>query len=160
MRYGVCTTPEEVYLGKILPVSESESCSVVSDSLRPPWDSPGQNTGVGSLSLLQGIFPTQASNPGLPHCRQILYQLESEVAQSCPTLCDPVDCSPPGSSIHGILQAKILEWVAISFSRGSSPFKQLTFYGEQITTEDKPRELLNRVISLQLNGRPDLQRIL
>ena len=45
---------------------------------------------------------------------------ESEVAQSCPTLCDPVDCSPPGSSIHGILQARILEWVAISFSRGSS----------------------------------------
>ena len=45
---------------------------------------------------------------------------ESEVAQSCPTLCDPVDCSPPGSSVHGILQARILEWVAISFSRGSS----------------------------------------
>ena len=45
---------------------------------------------------------------------------ESEVAQSCPTLCDPVDCSPPSSSIHGILQARILEWVAISFSRGSS----------------------------------------
>ena len=44
----------------------------------------------------------------------------SEVAQSCPTLCDPVDCSPPGSSVHGILQARILEWVAISFSRGSS----------------------------------------
>ena len=43
-----------------------------------------------------------------------------EVAQSCPTLCDPVDCSPPGSSVHGILQARILEWVAISFSRGSS----------------------------------------
>ena len=43
-----------------------------------------------------------------------------EVAQSCPTLCDPMDCSPPGSSIHGILQARILEWVAISFSRGSS----------------------------------------
>ena len=40
-----------------------------------PWDSPGQNTGMGSLSLLQGIFPTQGSNPGLPHCRQILYQL-------------------------------------------------------------------------------------
>ena len=39
------------------------------------WNSPGQNTGVGSLSLLQGIFPTQGSNPGLPHCRQILYQL-------------------------------------------------------------------------------------
>ena len=46
--------------------------------------------------------------------------LESEVAQSCLTLCDPVDCSPPGSSIHEILQARILEWVAISFSRGSS----------------------------------------
>ena len=57
-----------------------ESRSVVSDSLHPhglysPWNSPGQNTGVGSLSLLQGIFPTQGSNPGLPHCRQILYQL-------------------------------------------------------------------------------------
>ena len=45
---------------------------------------------------------------------------ESEVAQSCPTLCDPVDCSLPGFSIHGILQARILEWVTISFSRGSS----------------------------------------
>ena len=60
--------------------SESESCSVVSDSLRPhglysPWNSPGQNTGVGSLSLLQGIFPTQGLNPSLPHSRQILYQL-------------------------------------------------------------------------------------
>ena len=60
--------------------NESESCSVVSNSLRPhslysPWNSSGQNTGVGSLSLLQGFFPTQGSNPGLPHCRQILYQL-------------------------------------------------------------------------------------
>ena len=45
---------------------------------------------------------------------------ESEVAQSCPTLCDPADCSPPGSSAHGILQARVLEWVAISFSRGSA----------------------------------------
>ena len=44
----------------------------------------------------------------------------SEVAQSCPTLCDPMDCSPPGSLVHGIFQAWILEWVAISFSRGSS----------------------------------------
>jgi len=43
---------------------------------------------------------------------------EREVAQSCPTLCDPVDCSPPGSSVHGIFQARILQWVAISFSRG------------------------------------------
>ena len=48
------------------------------------------------------------------------WKSESEVARSCPTLCDPVDCSPPGSSVHGIFQARILEWVAISFSRGSS----------------------------------------
>ena len=58
----------------------SESRSVVSDSLPPnglysPWNSPGQNTAVGSLSLLQGISPTQGSNPDFPHCRQILYQL-------------------------------------------------------------------------------------
>ena len=51
---------------------------------------------------------------------------ESEVAQSCPTLCDPVDCSPPGSSVHRILQAGILEWVAISFSRRSSQPKDWT----------------------------------
>ena len=59
---------------------ESESCSAVSDSLQPhglytPLDSPGPNTGVGSISLLQGIFPTQESNPGLPHCRWILDQM-------------------------------------------------------------------------------------
>ena len=47
-------------------------------------------------------------------------QSESSVTQSCPTLCDPMDCSLPGSSVHGIFQARILEWVAISFSRGSS----------------------------------------
>ena len=79
----------------------SESCSIVSDSLRPhvlysPWNSPGQNTGVGSLSLLQGTFSTQGSNPGLLHCRQILNQL-----------------SHKGSS-------RILDWVAYPFSRGSS----------------------------------------
>ena len=61
-------------------LNESESHSIVSDSLQPhglysPWNSPGQDTGVGSHFLLQGIFPTQGSNPGLPHCRQILYQL-------------------------------------------------------------------------------------
>ena len=65
------------------PQSESESCSVVSDSLQPhglysPWNAPGQNTGVSSLSLLRGIFPTQGSNPGLPHCRRILYQLSHQ----------------------------------------------------------------------------------
>ena len=62
---------------------ESESHSVVSDSLRPhglysPWNSPGQNTAVGSLSLPQGIFPTQGLNPGLLHCKQILYQLNHQ----------------------------------------------------------------------------------
>ena len=61
-------------------VSESESHSVMSDSLQPhglysPWNSPGQNIGVGSCSLLQGIFLIQGSNPGPLHCRQILYQL-------------------------------------------------------------------------------------
>ena len=55
-----------------------------------------------------------------------IYESESEVAQSCLTLCEPVDCSLPGSSIHGILQARILEWVAISFSRGSSPPRDWT----------------------------------
>ena len=63
--------------------SETESRSVVSDSLQlhglySPWNSPGQDTGVGSLPLLQGIFPTQGSNPGLPHCRWILYQLSQK----------------------------------------------------------------------------------
>ena len=186
----------------------------MSDSATP-WNSPGQNTGVGSLSLLQGIFSTQGLNPGLPHCRWILYQLshkesprilgwvvylfssgsswprnqtgvsciaggfftnwamrealtaataaaakslqlsdsvrphrrqptrlpgpwdspgkntgvgcnfllqcmkvksKSEVAQSCLTLSDPMDCSPPGSSVHGIFQARVLEWGSTAFS--------------------------------------------
>ena len=64
-------------------LSESESHSVVPDSLWPhglysPWNSPGQNPRVGSFSLLQGIFPTQVLNPGLPYCRQILYQLSHQ----------------------------------------------------------------------------------
>ena len=65
----------------------SESHSVVSDSLWPPglyspWNSPGQDTGVGSLSFLQGIFPTQGLNPGLPYCRRILYQLSHQGSPS------------------------------------------------------------------------------
>ena len=64
----------------IYVMCESERCSFMSHSFRPhglysPWNSPGQNTGVASCSLLQGIFPTHGSNPGLLHCRQILYQL-------------------------------------------------------------------------------------
>ena len=55
-----------------------------------------------------------------------LKKVKIEVAQSCPTLCDPMDCSLPGSSLHGILQARVLEWVDISFSRGSSRFKDQT----------------------------------
>ena len=86
---------------------ESESCSVVSNSLRPhglyrPRNSPGQNTGVGSLSLLQGIFPTQGWNPGLLHCRQILYQLSHKG------------------------RPRTLEWVAYPFSSGSSQPKNWT----------------------------------
>ena len=65
-----------------------------------PWDSPGKNTGVGCHFLLQ--------------CVKL--KSESEVAQSCLTLCDPMDCSPPGSPVHGIFQARVLEWVATAFS--------------------------------------------
>ena len=68
--------------------------------LQCPWDSPGKNTGVGCHFLLQ--------------CVKV--KSESEVAQSCPTLRDPMDHSLPGSSIHGILQARVLEWGAIAFS--------------------------------------------
>ena len=64
------------------------------------WDSPGKNTGVGCHFLLQ--------------CMKV--KSEREVAQSCPTLRDPMDCSLPGSSIHGIFQARVLEWGAIAFS--------------------------------------------
>ena len=82
----------------------------MSDSVRPhrqqptrlpcPWDSPGKNTGVGCHFLLQ-VMKVKS---------------ESEGAQSCPTLHDPMDCSLPGSSAHGIFEARVLEWVAIAFS--------------------------------------------
>ena len=68
--------------------------------LPSPWDSQSKNTGVGCHFLLQ--------------CMKV--KSESEVAQSCPTLRDPMDCSRPGSSIHGIFQARVLEWGAIAFS--------------------------------------------
>ena len=82
-------------------VKWSESCSVVSDSLQlhglySPWNSPSRNTRVGSLCLLQGIFPTKGSKPGLLHCRQILYQLSHNRS------------------------SRILEWVGYPFSSGSS----------------------------------------
>ena len=94
-------------------VAESISvraCSVVSDSVRPhrwqptklphPWDSPGKNTGVGCHFTFQ--------------CMKV--KCESEVAQLCLTLSDPMDCSLPGSSVHGVFQARGLEWGAIAFS--------------------------------------------
>ena len=66
-----------------------------------PWDSPGKNTGVGCQFLLQ--------------CMKV--KSESEVSQSCQTLSDPMDCNLPGSPAHGIFQARVLEWVAIAFSK-------------------------------------------
>ena len=87
------------------------SRSVMSDSVRPrrrqptrlrcPWDSPGKNSGVGCHFLLQ--------------CMKV--KSESEVTQSCPTFNDPMDCTPPVSSIHEIFQAGVLEWGATAFSR-------------------------------------------
>ena len=93
--------------------------SVMSNSVRPhrrqptrlrrPWDSPGKNTGVGCHFLLQ--------------CMKV--KSEGEVAQSCPTPSDCMDCSPPGSTIHGIFQAKVLEWGAIAFSDCSTSGLQI-----------------------------------
>ena len=84
----------------------------MSDSVRPhrrqltrlphPWDSPGKNTGVGCHFLLQ----------------RMKVKSENVVAQSYPTLSDPMDCSPPGFSVHGIFQARVLEWGAIAFCEG------------------------------------------
>ena len=96
--------------------------SVVSDSVRPhrqqptrlprSWDSPGKNTGVGCHFLLQ--------------CMKVS---ESEVAQLCPTLHDPMDCGLPGSSAHGIFRARVLEWVSIDFSpNGIAESKFITLY--------------------------------
>ena len=97
-------------------------CCSVAKSCLTLCDLNGLNTGVSSHSLLQGIFLTPGSNWGLFHCRQILYHLshqrkkESEVAQLCPTLCDPIDYSLPGSSVHGIFQAIVLEWMPFKFT--------------------------------------------
>ena len=88
--------------GLQVSVQVAQSCLTLrSHGLYSPWNSPGQNTGVGSLSFLQGIFPTQGLKPGLPHCRRILYQLSYH------------KLSHKGTP-------RILEWVAYPFSRGSS----------------------------------------
>ena len=93
----------------------------MSDSVRPhrwqptrlyrPWDSPGKNTGVGCHFLLQ--------------CMKV--KSESEVAQLYPTLSDPMDCTLPGSSVHGSFQARVLEWGARAFSRRETRSAQFTF---------------------------------
>ena len=121
------------------------SCSAVSDSLWPhglepvrflcPCDFLGRNTRVVPFSSLGnlpdlGIQPESPEAKGSnPHCRWFLYPLShrgslrndlcmrAKSLQSCPTLCNPMDYSPPGSSVHGIFQARILEWVAMPFSK-------------------------------------------
>ena len=74
----------------------------------------------GLLCLLPGDLPQPRIEPTSLTFPVLAGGFLSEVAQSCPTLCDPVDCSLSGSSVHGIFQARVLEWTAISFSRGSS----------------------------------------
>ena len=96
--------------------------SVVSNSVQPqrwqptrlphPWDSPGKNTGVCCHFLLKSMK----------------VKSESEVAQSCPTLSDPMDCSLPGSSVHGIFQVRVLEWGAIAFSNNPRILHNLCVY--------------------------------
>ena len=95
--------------------------SVVSDSVQPhrqqptrlphPWDSLGKNTGVGCHFLFQ--------------CKKV--KSESEVAQSCLTFSEPMDCSLPGSSIHGIFQARVLEWGVIAFSQAKGKTTHMIF---------------------------------
>ena len=97
----------EIFLLSAAAAAKSlQSCLTVRPHRRQPtrlprpWDSPGKNTGVGCHLLLQ--------------CMKV--KSESEVAQSCLTLPNPMDCSPPGSSVHGVFQARVLEWAAIAFS--------------------------------------------
>ena len=101
-----------------------------------PWDSPGKNTGVGCHFLLQ--------------CMEV--KSESEVAQQCLTLQDPVDCSLPGSSIHGIFQARVPEWSAIAFSSLSL---YLHAFQTAITLISK-RPLIRTAVTVAWLGRFDL----
>ena len=84
-------------------MSNSATPQTAATRLPRPWDSPGKNTGMGCHFLLQGMK----------------VKSESEVAQLCLTLSDPMDCSLPGSSTHGSFQARVLEWGAIAFSEWS-----------------------------------------
>ena len=117
----------------------------MSDSVRPhglqptkllcPWDFPGNLDSIlksKDISLSTQVCLVKAMV--FPSSNVWMWELDykescewvNEVAQSCPTLCDPMDCSLPGSSVHGVFQAGILEWVAISFSRVSSQFRDQT----------------------------------
>ena len=99
---------------------------------RVPWtEEPGGLWSMGSQRVRRSweannftfcycFHTTRAELRSYNRDHRALSEWVSEVAQSCPTLCDPMDCNLPGSSLHGILQARVLEWVAISFSRGSS----------------------------------------
>ena len=107
LSWGICSKTPSGCLELLLLLLSRFSCvrlfmtpQMAAHQVPCPWDSPGKNTGVGCHFLLQ--------------CMKV--KSESEVAQSCPTLNDPMDCSLPGSSIHGIFQARVLEWGAIAFS--------------------------------------------
>ena len=119
-----------------LPPKLEYNAQVSSNSLWPqglysPWNSPGKNTGVGSLSLLQGIFPTQGSNLGLLNCRCILYQLSHK---GCP---------------------RILEWVAYTFSSGSSRprnWTRVSCIAGRFFTNSAIREALNLSCNIRAGG--------
>ena len=119
----------------------------MSDSMRPhrwqptrlprPWDSPGKNTGVGCHFLLQ--------------CMRV--KSESEVTQSCLTLSDPVDCSLPGSSVHWIFQARVLEWGATAFSAALMlVFHNYKFLNQRLTLECEVKWALGSIITNKANG--------
>ena len=120
MRYKICNAIISVF------VKDYEDLKKYSNGRSLPLQEQIENEAKNSedgCAYLQMIIPRkQNKNSFNKNENYTEYESESEreVTQSCPTLCDPVDCSPPGSSVHGILQARILEWVAISFSRGSS----------------------------------------
>ena len=121
---------------KLIDIAAAAVASVLSDSVRPhgwqpttlphPWDSTGKNIGLGCHFLLQGMK----------------VKSESEPAQSCPTLRNPMDCSLPSFSVHGILQARELEWVAIAFSLTEIKHKERILKAardmQQVTYKKKP----------------------
>ena len=122
IRWLCCTL--QIYYRLFVNWSEvkiTQSCRTLCDPMDCSWNSPGQNTGVGSLSLLQGIFPTYGSNPGFPHCRWTLYQLSHQ-----------------GSP-------RIMEWVAYSFSSRSSRLRNQTG-SPSLQADSLPTELSGKPI--------------